>query len=170
LINFRLHLRLSFSPGSATGYYYLWTVSDSLATASDYALEITQGETDINYSGHFSLVGGTGSSSVATPTTLTGNVTNVINMTSSGTEVGTAASMGTGTAMSRNATFSSPTLSPTSSASSGPASASATATSTSASASGAESTTSQASHAGALNLANSAALLITVIAATFALL
>lgn len=67
---------------------------------SDYALQITQGQDDINYSGLFSLTGGSaassGTTSITSSTTRTGNstmtstasITSATNgtMTSNGTE------------------------------------------------------------------------------------
>jgi hypothetical protein len=119
-----------FRSGDANGYSYEWHVSNSLATAGDYALQITQGQSEINYSGLFSVVGGTGSSSIAYSTTQTSNAT-----ATSSRSIGTAASMGTSLTMPRNTTFSSATLSLTSLSPSGPLVASATTTPTSTAAS-----------------------------------
>src|SRR5271155_103860 len=121
-----------FWSGDANGYSYEWHVSNSLATASDYALEITQGQSEINYSGLFSLVGGTGSSSIAYSTTQISNATATSSMSmTSSPSMGTAASMGTSLTMPRNTTFSSATLSLTSLSPSGPLVTSATTTPTS---------------------------------------
>jgi hypothetical protein len=125
-----------FRSGDASGYSYEWHVSNSLATASDYALQITQGQSEINYSGLFSIVGGTGSSSITYSTTQTSNATatSSINKTSS-LSISTAASIGTSLTMPRNTTFSSATLSLTSLPPSGPLVTSATTTPTSTAAS-----------------------------------
>src|SRR4051794_7170784 len=102
-----------FRSGDASNYSYEWLVSKSLPSASDYALQITQGQSEINYSGFFSLVGGTGSSSIAYPTTQTSNATATRSMS-------ITSSMSMGTAASRNTTFSSATLSVSSLSPSGP--------------------------------------------------
>jgi hypothetical protein len=102
-----------------TADFFVWDVSATLVTASyarhrywqkhslmksrDYALQITQGQDDINYSGLFSITGGTGISSNSTSSTIT--TATIGNYTASITGIGTAASLGTGTAMSRNTTF-----------------------------------------------------------------
>lgn len=62
---------------------------------SDYALQITQGQDEINYSGLFSVVAGNGTSS---STNAPGNSTASITATSN-------LSAGTGTALPRNTTF-----------------------------------------------------------------
>ncbi|KAF3481994.1 extracellular matrix protein [Arthroderma uncinatum] len=117
---------------SATGGSYTFTPSTSLVSGPDYALQITQGS-QINYTGLFSITGGTGkpSSTSATTTASSGyptkpvtkpvstthasmtitnsaNSTTMMTMTSSGT-----ASMGTGTTTHRNTTMATPTLSST---------------------------------------------------------
>ncbi|EXJ88380.1 hypothetical protein A1O1_05310 [Capronia coronata CBS 617.96] len=89
-----------------TDEFFLWDVSESLAAASDYALQITQGQDDINYSGLFSSTGGSSTprnSSTSATTTTAAVVAG--NSTSSATDVGTYASAGTGTALPRNTTF-----------------------------------------------------------------
>ncbi|KAG6999265.1 hypothetical protein G7Y79_00036g072210 [Physcia stellaris] len=50
--------------GKATGKSFTWTPSKSLPNANNYALMISQGVDDINYTGEFSLTGG----SAAVPT------------------------------------------------------------------------------------------------------
>jgi len=44
---------------TATGGSYLWTVASNLVSGTDYALQIVQGDQN-NYSGQFSISGGTG--------------------------------------------------------------------------------------------------------------
>jgi len=99
-------MRLMVSLGNATGSWYIWNVSTLLPSATDYALQITQGQNEINYSGTFTLVGGSGPSSISYSgtMTMTMNSTMPMNMTKTG------ASTGTGSPMSRNMTFSSMTL------------------------------------------------------------
>ncbi|KAF7508930.1 hypothetical protein GJ744_008486 [Endocarpon pusillum] len=74
--------------------YFLWTPDASLATASDYALQITQGQSDINYSGPFALIGGTGSSSISysgTSTLPPASVNATITSVTTGASIGTEA-------------------------------------------------------------------------------
>ncbi|KAJ9633296.1 uncharacterized protein PV06_00989 [Exophiala oligosperma] len=85
--------------------FFVWTVQKDLKTANDYALQITQGQNDINYSGQFSLT----SSTASTTASASGNSTASITSTNSG------ASQGTGSAIPRNTTFSSATISRTAS-------------------------------------------------------
>jgi hypothetical protein len=57
---------------SATGGSFSWTVDPDFVDATDYALEIQQGEDDTNYWGPIALSGGTGeevSSSTSAPST-----------------------------------------------------------------------------------------------------
>lgn len=75
--------------------FFVWTVQKDLKTANDYALQITQGQNDINYSGQFSLT----SSTASTTASASGNSTASITSTNSG------ASQGTGSAIPRNTTF-----------------------------------------------------------------
>ncbi|ERF72313.1 hypothetical protein EPUS_02200 [Endocarpon pusillum Z07020] len=138
--------------------YFLWTPDASLATASDYALQITQGQSDINYSGPFALIGGTGSSSISYSGTSTLPPASV-NATI--TSVTTVASIGTGAPISRNTTFSSQTLTSTSSeTSSRTTSRSATGSSTAA-----ETAATSAPTGGAAHMASSLALVFGVVAA-----
>lgn len=137
--------------------YYLWTPDASLATGSDYALQITQGQSDINYSGPFAIIGGTGPSSISYSglSTLTS-----ASMNSSITSMTTGASMGTGVPISRNTTFSSQSLTSTTSEES--RTTSRTATSTGTATDSAETT---APTGGAAQLASSLALALGVVAA-----
>ncbi|EXJ57079.1 hypothetical protein A1O7_07423 [Cladophialophora yegresii CBS 114405] len=100
--------------------FFVWNVSKSLPTASDYALQITQGQDSINYSGQFSIVGGSGTSSIsvtgASTTTAATNATAPLTTTHA-----TIISAGTSTLMASNGTFSSATLSRTTSTSLDPA-------------------------------------------------
>ncbi|KAK5213449.1 hypothetical protein LTR41_001028 [Exophiala xenobiotica] len=98
---------------SVSGDFFLWTVSKDLKTASDYALQITQGQNDINYSGLFSLTGGTGSSTISASATTSATASH--NSTAGTTSMSTTgiASLGTGSAIPRNTTFSSATISRT---------------------------------------------------------
>jgi len=115
--------------GDATGNTYTWTPSSSLPNADDYALQISQGVDDINYTGTFSLSGGSTSTSMSSSSSTTssmsvataiivagpsGNAT-IINPTIFTTTLaGTAASSGgTGIPMSRNTTFATASLSTT---------------------------------------------------------
>jgi len=108
--------------GDATGNSYTWTPSTTLPDASDYALAISQGVDDINYTGEFELVGGATTTSTTMSSTTSAAATAIIiagpsgNTTVTGSVVatttlaGVGSSMGTGTALSRNTTFSSQTL------------------------------------------------------------
>ncbi|KAL8944983.1 MAG: hypothetical protein Q9211_000416 [Gyalolechia sp. 1 TL-2023] len=63
---------VSLITGSATGTSYTWTVPTDLPDGDDYALQINQGVDDVNYSGRFSLSGGsTASSSISSSSTAT---------------------------------------------------------------------------------------------------
>ncbi|RVX74608.1 hypothetical protein B0A52_01734 [Exophiala mesophila] len=88
---------------------YEWEVADSLEPDDDYALQITQRQDVINYSGLFSIVAGNGTNSTAATTTTPPS------NSSSSTTTFIGSSAGTGTALPRNTTFSSPTISPTTS-------------------------------------------------------
>ncbi|OAP63560.1 hypothetical protein AYL99_02787 [Fonsecaea erecta] len=97
--------------------FFVWDVSKSLATASDYALQITQGQDSINYSGLFSIADGSGTSTISysglsTTTGATNATTSVISTTSTA-----IASLGKSTIIPSNTTFSSATLSATTSTS-----------------------------------------------------
>ncbi|KIW19967.1 hypothetical protein PV08_00542 [Exophiala spinifera] len=150
-----------------SGDFFVWTVSKDLKAADDYALQITQGQNDINYSGQFSLTNSTAS----TTESASGNTTASITATSS------LASQGTGSALPRNTTFSSATISRTASLPSTTtesASGSATfgdVTSTSSSAPTAAATTSapDANAAGVAQLGSSAALVMGIFAAVMCL-
>lgn len=108
--------------GDATGNSYTWTPDTSLPDASDYALAISQGVDDVNYTGEFELVGGATTTSTTMSSTTSAAATAIIiagpsgNTTVTGSVVatttlaGVGSSMGTGTALSRNTTFSSQTL------------------------------------------------------------
>ncbi|MCJ1238985.1 hypothetical protein MMC14_006977 [Varicellaria rhodocarpa] len=129
---------VSIITGNAEGNSFTWTPSKSLPNADDYALMISQGTSDINYSGEFPLTGGAMSSSTtASPSSATSlspassSASSVsaalssLNSTLSSilssqsvvlvtTTIGTgASSVGTGIPMSRNTTFSSQTLTAT---------------------------------------------------------
>ncbi|KIW65647.1 hypothetical protein PV04_07888 [Phialophora macrospora] len=100
--------------------FFLWHVSESLATASDYALQITQGQGSINYSGQFSIVGGSGTSTASVQDTST--TTTAVNATVPLTTTdATLISAGSSTLIASNVTFSSATLSRTTSTSLAPA-------------------------------------------------
>ncbi len=91
--------------------FSLWTPNPSLPIGSDYARQITQGQSDINYSGPFAVIGGTSSSSISYS-----GISTLPSATSNGTITSgaTAASLGTGSPMSlsvesdRNDTFAAP--------------------------------------------------------------
>lgn len=108
---------------SAIGGQYIWTPASNLETASDYALQITQGD-QANYYGPFSVQGGTGMASSSSSGSM--SMTSSMASSSSGAVIGgmsmsssrnasgiTSAPMsaGTGASMSRNQTMSSATLS-----------------------------------------------------------
>ncbi|MCJ1295378.1 hypothetical protein MMC34_006940 [Xylographa carneopallida] len=113
--------------GDATGNTYTWTPSSSLPNANDYALQISQGIDDINYTGTFSLTGGSTSTSSSSSTSTSASATTaviiagpsgnatIVNPTFFTTTLaGTAASSGgTGIPMSRNTTFATASLSTT---------------------------------------------------------
>ncbi|KAI4145319.1 MAG: hypothetical protein LQ340_006328 [Diploschistes diacapsis] len=113
--------------GDASGNSYTWTPSSSIPPATDYALEISQGEDTTNYSGFFSVLGGqaavsttivaVGGSTTIPITTIAPSTTAAANVTTATTKVsvtailtGTASSAGTGTALHHNTTFYSQTL------------------------------------------------------------
>ncbi|MCJ1481637.1 hypothetical protein MMC06_001796 [Schaereria dolodes] len=52
---------ISVLTGDATGNSYTWTPAKTLVDGTDYALQISQGVDDINYSGQFPLTGGAAS-------------------------------------------------------------------------------------------------------------
>ncbi|KAI9681138.1 MAG: hypothetical protein M1817_002420 [Caeruleum heppii] len=110
----------------ATGGSYTWTPDASLPSGSDYALELRQGDSN-NYSGLFSLEGGLSSSPSGSSSSVSSVISSVLASASASLNstltnatttmpgmVGSAASAGTGMPMSRNTTFSTPTLSTTS--------------------------------------------------------
>ncbi|MCJ1378411.1 hypothetical protein MMC17_001509 [Xylographa soralifera] len=114
--------------GDATGNSYTWTPSSSLPNANDYALQISQGIDDINYTGTFSLTGGSTSTSMSSSSSTSsmsvttaviiagpsGNATIINPTVFTTTLAGTAASSGgTGIPMSRNTTFATASLSTT---------------------------------------------------------
>lgn len=88
---------------SATGGSYIWTPDTSLPSASDYALEISQGST-INYSGLITLVGGSAASASGSSATVTAANSTV---TVGPLSTGASGSAGTG---GSNSTISSATL------------------------------------------------------------
>jgi len=90
-----------------TENFFLWKVSESLDPASDYALQITQGQDGINYSGLFSIAGGSGSSTIS----FTGTTT----ATASSNATARLTSTTDRTALPRNTTISSPTITHTTS-------------------------------------------------------
>lgn len=137
-------------------YYYVWQVSTSLESGDDYALQITQGQSDINYSGLFTIEGGSSSSNATTTTAAPSNGTASI------TSVGSAS--GTGTALSRNSTFSTATLTSSSSdATFG--SVTSTRSSTSHSASSSAEATSAPSNDASIKTGSSVALILGIVAA-----
>lgn len=118
---------LTTREGDASGNSYTWTPSSSIPPATDYALEISQGEDTTNYSGFFSVLGGqaavsttivaVGGSTTIPITTIAPSTTAAANVTTATTKVsvtailtGTASSAGTGTALHHNTTFYSQTL------------------------------------------------------------
>ncbi|KAK5079816.1 hypothetical protein LTR70_003985 [Exophiala xenobiotica] len=154
--------------------YYVWEAPESLESGDDYALQITQGQSDINYSGLFSVEGGSSSSS--TPTVTGGASDNRTTSTAPGNSTMSMTSMasasGTGTAMSRNSTFSTAAL--TSSSSSASKSSSNTATfgdmtstgsSSSQTASSSADATSAPSNDAPTRTGSSAALILGIVAA-----
>jgi len=132
-----------------TANYYVWTVPSTLASADDYALQISQGSSDINYSGLFSIQGGSGNS-----TTASGQSSMSITSMVSGS--------GTSTVMYQNTTFSSASLT-----SSGSASFGATTSRSSSSRTAAATTqaTSAPSNDAPIRTGSSAALILGIVAA-----
>ncbi|KAL8720676.1 MAG: hypothetical protein Q9225_002505 [Loekoesia sp. 1 TL-2023] len=63
---------VSLITGSATGNSYTWNVPSSLPNGDDYAFQINQGVDDVNYSGRFTLSGG--STASTTPSTTPSSV------------------------------------------------------------------------------------------------
>jgi len=151
---------ISVLTSSATNGTYTWIPADSLADASDYALEITQGDS-INYSGEFSLSGANpaavssaeaatasesayeasitsslyASSAIASIESVissyNASLTNLTATTSSrSTVLPATATLGTGIPMSRNTTMSGASLTSSKSSGSGSGSGSGTGTST----------------------------------------
>lgn len=139
--------------------FFLWTPDSSLATGNDYALQITQGQSDINYSGPFAVVGGSGDTSISYSGTSTLTSTT---MNSTITSLTTGASMGTGVPISRNSTFSSQTLASTSSSSRTTGRSATTGTAT-------ETAETSAPTGGAAQFASSLALVLGVMAAVVSL-
>ncbi|MCJ1448999.1 MAG: hypothetical protein MMC23_009518 [Stictis urceolatum] len=151
----------------AKGNSYTWTPSKSLANADDYALQISQGVDDSNYTGEISLSGGSSaaassysvssaastSASASSSASATSETTVIVSANSTtsrshtvymtGTApivTGPASASGTGINVSRNTTFSSAT--PTRSSSGGlVATTTSAATTTSGSGSGSGSST-----------------------------
>ncbi|KPI44887.1 uncharacterized protein AB675_2568 [Cyphellophora attinorum] len=101
-----------------SGSSYQWEVSEDLENASDYALQITQGQDDINYSGLFSLTGGSAASSgtisITSSTTRTGNSTMTSTASITSATNGTMMSNGTESTTATETTDSSATGSMTS--------------------------------------------------------
>ncbi|KAM5442974.1 hypothetical protein MferCBS31731_001847 [Microsporum ferrugineum] len=127
---------------SATGGRYTFTPSTSLVNGPDYALQISQGG-EINYTGLFTISGGSGTPSSTSATTTSSSssaysgepskpvtkpvvvpssapsmsITQSANHTTMVTKTSSGtASMGTGTTSHRNTTMATPTLSPSHSA------------------------------------------------------
>ncbi|MCJ1408964.1 hypothetical protein MMC19_003041 [Ptychographa xylographoides] len=119
--------------GDATGNNYTWTPSSSIPSGTNYALQISQGNDDVNYSGMFTFTGGasstsstssmsstSSSTSVATAIIIAGPSGNstivnptVFTTTLAPNATAVASSGGTGIPMSRNTTFSTASLSTT---------------------------------------------------------
>lgn len=159
---------VSLITGNASGNSYTWTPSSDIENGSDYALQITQDDTDINYTGLFTISGGKASSgsTLSASSTASSYASSSANSTTTVTAIpsGTApASAGvTGASASRNTTLSRATLTASSSASSS-GSSEATAT-TSGSPSGTTSPSPSASNA-AVNIASNFGLLLAGFAA-----
>ncbi|KAK5940631.1 hypothetical protein PMZ80_007048 [Knufia obscura] len=150
--------------------YYVWEAPSSLEDGDDYALQITQGQSDINYSGLFTVEGGESSSSSsssasASNATATSTASSFATGNSTMSITSMASASGTGTAIARNSTFSTATLS----SSSGEATfgdmtstrSSASRTATDSAASG----TSAPSNDAPLRTGSSAALILGIVAA-----
>ncbi|KAK2804715.1 hypothetical protein FQN50_006453 [Emmonsiellopsis sp. PD_5] len=86
---------------------FIWTPKASLVDGSDYALEISQGKENVNYSKQFPISGGDGEEE---PTTGTGTVTQTLSLTQSATtgkptaSITSAPSAGLTSTIARNAT------------------------------------------------------------------
>ncbi|KAG8530810.1 uncharacterized protein KY384_004167 [Bacidia gigantensis] len=133
---------VGFVVQNANGNSYTWAVPVNTPSASDYALQITQDGDQINYTGLFSITGGTSGSASGTSASVTAaasstpsasaNVTTTITPKPSGTApLGTAGTAGTaGSSISRNTTLSRATLSASSSSASASSTSSDESTST----------------------------------------
>lgn len=143
----------------ASGSYYIWTVPSTLQSGNDYALQITQGQSDINYSGLFTISGASSTSSSANSSA---SVTSAGNSTMSVTSFSPA---GTGTAMSRNGTFSTATLTSSSTSRGYTFGNTGTSTGSSAGQTGTSRSTSAPSNDAPVRAGSSAALILGIVAA-----
>ncbi|KAJ9655563.1 hypothetical protein H2198_005564 [Neophaeococcomyces mojaviensis] len=147
----------------ATGSSYIWTIPSDIPSGDDYALQITQGQSDINYSGLFSI-SGTSSNSTSSTASAAASTTRASNSTMAITSAASAS--GTGTAMNRNSTFSTATLTSSNSDSFTFGSETSTATRSSASrTSTSQSTSAPSNDAPVRTGASSAALILGIVAA-----
>jgi hypothetical protein len=110
------HALIKSLTGNATGTTYTWTPSSSLSSGDNYALQITQGINDVNYSGQFTIVGGSSttaanSTAPATTAVIIAGPSGTTTVLGNATAIITVLSSGTGTALPRNTTFSSQMLS-----------------------------------------------------------
>lgn len=145
------------------GSSYEWEVDDDLESGNDYALQITQGQNDINYSGQFSVSDGRGSSrssgSASATSTSSDNSTSTTSGSSSQTTNGTTSST-----ESSNSTESSTTTE--SSSASETSSVTTTQSSNTASETGAaQATSAPDSGSGAMQLGSSVAFAMAVLGA-----
>ncbi|KAK5070751.1 hypothetical protein LTS08_000398 [Lithohypha guttulata] len=141
--------------------YYVWNVPTTLQAADDYALQITQGQSDINYSGLFSITGGTGANSTSTALAST---TSAFSNSSMSITTPAASASGTGSTMMRNTTFSTASLSTTSASTTSGETSSTRSSSTRTSAASTQATSAPSNDAP-LKAGSSAALILGIVAA-----
>ncbi|KAL9639866.1 MAG: hypothetical protein Q9164_000645 [Protoblastenia rupestris] len=98
--------------GSATGNSYTWTPSTSLPNAQNYALQITQDDTNINFTGLFSLSGGSSSSGSASSSGTSSAAASSAASASSSSASSTSTAGGSTGSPSSNATITATTRAP----------------------------------------------------------
>ncbi|ETN37389.1 uncharacterized protein HMPREF1541_08380 [Cyphellophora europaea CBS 101466] len=144
-----------------TGTSYSWEVDEDLEDADDYALQITQGQGDVNYSGLFTISGGSGSSSSSSSSSATS--TSMDNSTS--TTSGESSSTTNGTSSSTSTSNSTESSTTTDSSTTGSTTATTTRSPSSASETGAAQTSAPDAGSGAMQLGSSAAFAMAVLGA-----
>jgi len=103
---------VSVLSGGVSGDSYTWTPSEDLVSGDDYALSISQGVDTVNYTGQFSVKGGTAPSASGSSSSDSATSTATVTVKSSSTVVITSVTFAsTGTVVvPRNTTMVSPTL------------------------------------------------------------